>query len=178
MELFLSCDWGTSAFRLRLVRIDDLQVLAETTRGVGIAETYRCWTEQGNPEERQAFYASILKERIGELSQQIGRSLTGIPVILSGMASSSIGLKELPYQKLPIHLDGRDLLVEKFDAGKDINPILVVSGVQTATDVMRGEETKVLGCASLLTGYEDEQLIILPGTHSKHIVVKQGEAVA
>lgn len=178
MEMFLSCDWGTSAFRLRLVSAGDLRILAETTRGQGIAETYSDWRNQENPRERQAFYASLLKKRIAELDQQSSRSLTGIPVILSGMASSSIGMKELPYQKLPIHLDGRDLLVEKFGSDGDMNPLLIVSGVQTATDVMRGEETKMVGCSSMLADDGAEQLIILPGTHSKHVTVKQQKAIA
>jgi len=178
MEVFLSCDWGTTAFRLRLVRTSDLCVLIETTRGQGIAETYNRWIDQGGSRERQAFYASILKERIAELSQHSNRSLTGVPVILSGMASSSIGMKELPYQKLPVHLDGRDLMVEKFESDGEVNPILVISGVQTATDVMRGEETKIVGCASMLADDGAEQLIILPGTHSKHAIVKQQEIIA
>src|SRR5690606_13697012 len=105
MRVFLSCDWGTSAFRLRLIQSDDLRVLAETTRGQGIAETYSRWIDQGKRHERQTFYASLLKERIAELRQQSGHPLTGVPVVLSGMASSSIGMKELPYQKLPVHLD-------------------------------------------------------------------------
>lgn len=174
--MFISCDWGTSTFRLRLVRADNLHILAETTRGQGIAETYGRWIDQGSS-QRQAFYASILKERIAELEQQSGQPLTGIPVILSGMASSSIGMKELPYQKLPIHLDGRDLLVGKFGSDVDMNPLLIVSGVQTAADVMRGEETKIVGCSSMLADDGAEQLIILPGTHSKHVTVKQRKVI-
>ena len=177
MELFLSCDWGTTAFRLRLVRAEDLSVLAEVTQGSGIAETYSRWIDQGSP-QRQLFYASILKERIAELGQQSGLSLTGIPVILSGMASSSIGMKELPYQKLPFGLDGTGLLVEKLAADNDMNPLFVISGVQSETDVMRGEETKILGCSSMLANDDQEQLIILPGTHSKHVIVKQQQVIA
>lgn len=178
MEMFLSCDWGTSAFRLRLVRSSDLSVLAEITQGSGIAETYGLWKDQESTQERQAFYASILKERIAQLGRQSGQSLTGIPVILSGMASSSIGMKELPYQNLPVWLDGSNLLVEKLAPDGDMNPFIVISGVQSGTDVMRGEETKIIGCSAMLADSSDEQLIILPGTHSKHAVVKQQKVVA
>jgi len=178
MGMFLSCDWGTSAFRLRLIRTGDLHVLAETTHGQGIAETYSRWINQGRPQERQVFYASILEEQIADLGQQSGHPLTGIPVVLSGMASSSIGMKELPYQKLPVNLDGRDLRVAKFDSDGDRNPLLVVSGIQTDDDVMRGEETKIVGCSSMLADDDAEQLIILPGTHSKHVIVKQQKVIA
>ena len=177
METFLSCDWGTSAFRLRLVRGSDLRILAEITHTTGVADTYRRWTEAGCP-PRQVFYASLLAKRITELARKSGDPLNGIPVVLSGMASSSIGMKELPYQKLPVHLDGSDLLVEHFDTEEAKNPLLVISGVQTDDDVMRGEETKIVGCLPMLKKQEAPELIILPGTHSKHMVVQQHKAVA
>jgi len=176
--MFLSCDWGTSTFRLRLVRAADLRILAEIMQGQGIAETYSRWKKQENTPGRQAFYASILRDCILELGRQSGQLLTGIPVILSGMASSSIGMKELPYQKLPISLDGANLWVERFESDEEMNPLVIISGVQTDTDVMRGEETKMVGCSSMLADEDGEQLIILPGTHSKHVTVKQRKVIA
>lgn len=176
--MFLSCDWGTTAFRLRLVRVADLRILAETTKGRGIAETYHLWMNQANPQERQSFYASLLEERVAELSQRAGQSLTGMPIVLSGMASSSIGMKELPYQKLPVHLDGTNFRVEWFPRSQGKNPLLVISGIQTDNDVIRGEETKLVGCSSMLADDDVTQLIVVPGTHSKHVTVKRRKAVA
>ena len=177
MEMFLSCDWGTTSFRLRLVRVDDLHILAETTNGQGIAETYQRWINQVTPKQRLAFYASLLNERVTELTQQVQQSLAGVPIVLSGMASSSIGMKELPYQKLPVHIDGTDLRVDRL-AADGANPLWVISGIQTDEDVMRGEETKLVGCSSLLADGDVTQLIILPGTHSKHVTVKQHKITA
>jgi 2-dehydro-3-deoxygalactonokinase len=89
------------------------------------------------------------------------------------MASSSVGLKELPYASVPFNLDGSSAYAEWIDAKPMIdNRVLLVSGVQQADDVMRGEETQLIGITSLfhLPG-DDNMIFILPGTHSKHITV-------
>ena len=74
------------------------------------------------------------------MEQQQGRSLNGTTVVLSGMASSSIGLVELPYSKLPFRTNGEDLITEQIQHQN--NPLLVISGASTTDDVMRGEENK------------------------------------
>lgn len=102
-------------------------------------------------------------------------SLRGVPVVLSGMASSSIGLMELPYKKIPFRTDGSELEVQYFQS--EDNPLLIVSGVCTANDVMRGEETKIVGAASLLSYTGQDQLLILPGTHPKHVVINHQQVV-
>lgn len=178
MEKFLSCDWGTSTFRLRLIDADDLGILAETTDGPGIADTYRLWERQpADRLPRQAFYTAVLKQRMDELSRQSGLTLDDIPVVLSGMASSSIGMAELPYKQLPFELDGSDLRAEVWTDGLTRNPIVIISGASTDGDVMRGEETKVLGASAILKENGGKQLLILPGTHPKHITVTGGRAV-
>ncbi|MFC3197953.1 2-dehydro-3-deoxygalactonokinase [Parapedobacter deserti] len=178
MEKFLSCDWGTSTFRLRLINADNLRVLAETTHESGIADTHRQWLLQ--PEgslSRRACYTAVLKQRLDELSQRAGIALDDIPIVLSGMASSSMGMVELPYKSLPFDLDGSDLIVEALPNLDVSNPIFMVSGARTDHDVMRGEETKVLGCSAIVTENSDKQLLILPGTHPKHIIVIRRQAV-
>jgi len=91
------------------------------------------------------------------------------------MASSSVGMRELPYADVPFDLDGSSAYSEWIEAKPLIdNPILLISGVQQADDVMRGEETQLIGIVSLLDLPEDDDLLfILPGTHSKHIVVNK-----
>jgi len=178
MEKFLSCDWGTSSFRLRLINADDLRILEETTHHFGIADTYHRWTQQAKASlSRSAFYEGVLREWVDGLGRQSGTTLDDIPIVLSGMASSSIGMVELPYKQLPFDLDGKDILAEVLTDGGSRNPIILVSGVRTEDDVMRGEETKVLGCSAVLEHHGEEQLLILPGTHPKHITVMGHQAV-
>jgi 2-dehydro-3-deoxygalactonokinase len=58
------------------------------------------------------------------------------------------------------------------------NRILLISGVRTDQDVMRGEETQLLGLADRFgNGGTGEFTYIFPGTHSKHIVVKDKKIV-
>ncbi len=180
MKHFLSCDWGTSSFRLRLIEAKGLKVLAEVRSKQGIADTYRSWMEQKDAVARQAFYVRILKTQIDELSQQAGLlndelSLAGIPVLLSGMASSTIGLVDIPYKELPLALNASDLNTRVIEEHSPDNPLIVISGACTANDVMRGEETKVLGCAHYLGDTENAIQLLMPGTHPKHILVEGGE---
>ena len=168
IEKILSCDWGTSSFRLRLINVADKTVLAEKTSGDGIAVVHSKWLQSGLAEnERIGFYTDILLAQIEKLENH---SLAGVPVIISGMASSSIGMTELPYGDIPFRMNNTRLNVQGILPGaKYPHEILLVSGLKTKDDVMRGEETMLLGCE---IGEEGEQLIIFPGTHSKHVLVK------
>jgi 2-dehydro-3-deoxygalactonokinase len=174
MDKFLSCDWGTSSFRIRLVSLPDLDIVAEEKSGEGIASTFNLWKEKKLIEEnRFDFYLSVLKKGIKNLEQQLKIPLENMPVIISGMASSTIGMIEMPYKSLPVHADGSDLIAKKFDKTDDFpHDILIISGIRTENDVIRGEETQLTGCASI-----EEGLFIFPGTHSKHISVKDGTVV-
>lgn len=171
MKKFISCDWGTSAFRIRLIDSDHLEVISEVTTNDGIAGTYSRWLSTHRPaEERLMFYMSYLQEQLQQLKKASGMLLQDIPVIISGMASSTIGMIELPYKKLPFHTNGSDLSVRQFSDGK----LIIVSGACTDSDVMRGEETMLAGCG--VDDSADQQLLIFPGTHSKHIDVRNGMA--
>ena len=173
MDKFLSCDWGTSSFRLRLISLPGLIVLADEKSGEGIASVFNLWKEKKIIEEnRFDFYLSVLNKGIKNLEQQLQTGLKNIPVIISGMASSSIGMIEIPYKSLPFHVDGSDLIAKKI-AGIDgfPNEIFFISGIRTENDVLRGEETQLVGCS------EEDGLYLFPGTHSKHITVKNRSAV-
>lgn len=176
MEHFLSCDWGTSSFRLRLIEANSLKVIAVVRGKEGIADTYRSWQDQKDVLGREAFYMRIVKDQVNALSlhddvQRLGISLSGIPVVLSGMASSTIGMVDIPYKTVPFALDGSDLNIRKLENQSD-NPVIIISGASTGNDVMRGEETKVLGCAHYLSGSDQKLQLLMPGTHPKHLLVK------
>ncbi|HMC86855.1 MAG TPA: 2-dehydro-3-deoxygalactonokinase [Chitinophagaceae bacterium] len=168
MDTFISCDWGTSTFRLRLVNAIKKEIYCEVTSEEGIAETYQQWLATGSPEaERINFYRRKLSVSISQLSGAIDKDM---PVILSGMASSSIGLTELPYQEFPFTWDYSRLAVKKIDGDEKFSHTLyLLSGFRTDDDVMRGEESLLLGCD---VADEDEKIFIFPGTHSKHVFVK------
>jgi 2-dehydro-3-deoxygalactonokinase len=127
MDKFLSCDWGTSSFRLRLVSTPTLQILAEERTDDGIAAVFNLWKEKKEGEEdRLNFYLTILKKKIKSLEQQLSSSLENIPIIISGMASSTIGMIEIPYKPLPFHLNGSDLITKKIDKASELLTIFLL----------------------------------------------------
>ena len=91
------------------------------------------------------------------------------------MASSSIGLKEVPYAILPFLMDGSNASIVHFNSHEDFpHHIILISGVRSETDVMRGEETQLIGLASspyLSKNTLKVSILIFPGTHSKHVVL-------
>ncbi|PIQ21791.1 MAG: 2-keto-3-deoxy-galactonokinase, partial [Cytophagales bacterium CG18_big_fil_WC_8_21_14_2_50_42_9] len=177
MDLFLSCDWGTSSFRLRLIQLSDLKIIAEEKTGRGIAETYQKWKQTGgNEADRFKFYQSYITDQIGVLSKKANIPLDKIPVMLSGMASSTIGMLDLAYKELPFSLDGSDLKTEIIQV-EGANKFIIISGARTEHDVMRGEETKVVGCSLATDQSYPEKLLILPGTHPKHIIIKDNQVI-
>jgi len=170
----ISCDWGTSSLRLQLIDTASHSCLAKVSSTQGNASIFNAWKTQPGL-DRVHFYVRYLQPLINELSASAGISLNNIEIIISGMASSSVGMRELPYADVPFDLDGSSAYSEWIEAKPLIdNPILLISGVQQADDVMRGEETQLIGIVSLLDLPEDDDLLfILPGTHSKHIVVNK-----
>lgn len=172
MNQFLSCDWGTSSFRLWWVH--DGGMAGGIPNGQGVRSIY----ESSAGAEG---FASYLRTHLG-LLRALNPDLKQVPLVISGMASSTIGWKELPYAKAPFALDGSGLLVKRldWDAPKWLGPTLLVSGVATEKEVMRGEECQVIGIMAnpRAAAFAEKALIILPGTHSKHIWVDQKHVVS
>lgn len=172
MEKFISCDWGSSTLRLRVIDAVTGSVLAEIVTENGIVSTFNLWSKKGKKEpERILFYQSILSKQINKLGKKLKISLTNMTILISGMASSNLGMKELPYKKIPFNVN--DLIVKRFKAYEKFkHNTFLISGASTDEDVMRGEETQLTGCLQK----EDKQdgIFIFPGTHAKHVEVEKG----
>jgi 2-dehydro-3-deoxygalactonokinase len=165
-KYFYSCDWGTTNLRLRLVDASTSAVLSDIETDQGITKVFSQW--RLSEVDRFRFYCNILQTSISNLKPSLKISPTSIPVIISGMASSNIGMVELPYAELPVGIDGSGLLIQSIQSSGDFPyPLLLVSGVRTNTDIMRGEEVQVIGACRGRPG--NDELFILPGTHSKHV---------
>jgi 2-dehydro-3-deoxygalactonokinase len=178
-NFFLSCDWGTSAFRLRLVRVHDHRVLEEVVSKEGMAGVFGRWKEQSGPQQvgREEYSFRILQNHINELGKKSTLPLEDMPVVISGMASSSIGIRELPYASLPFTLNGQDALVQIIEKSENSFPeVMLISGLKAGKDVMRGEETQMIGLAGFHNPDPKKEMICLfPGTHSKHLRIKHGK---
>ncbi|HMG69183.1 MAG TPA: 2-dehydro-3-deoxygalactonokinase [Chitinophagaceae bacterium] len=176
MQRFISCDWGTSTLRLRVIDKTKMELLGESSSSQGISRVFNLWNRSGRKKnQRFAFYLNILKGHIQKLEDRMDSSLKGVLLIISGMASSSLGMIELDYRPVPFAADGSGARCRKIKRSRVFDhEILVISGARTDDDVMRGEETLVAGC---LHHKRQERYFILPGTHSKHVHVKNGEII-
>lgn len=176
-----SCDWGTSSFRLRLVDLRRGDVLGEIADANGARVIASSLADQASPADRAAAFRKTLRSAIASLPDS-GRFISGgTPVVVSGMASSSIGWLELPYAQLPFAVDGSQaacvwLTIRVND--REL-PVLLVSGLASETEIMRGEETQLIGLLALpeFTALANDCIVVLPGTHSKHIRVRDGSAI-
>ena len=150
----IGVDWGTTSCRAYLIGADGA-VLERVADGPGILKV-----------ENGAFGAA--------LDTMIGRWDTTLPVILSGMIGSRQGWQEAPYVHCPAATgDIVTALAMIEHAGRTI---ALVPGLSCENggmpDVMRGEETQILGALELAK--RDAGVFLLPGTHSKWAGVTQG----
>lgn len=163
-KYFISCDWGSSNLRLYLVEAASLELIAEYSDENGIKVFFQDWQQSG--QERETFYLTFLEDQIKKLGEKAGEDLSAFMVTASGMITSSLGLKELPYASIPKKLVPDQLITDS------ISRFTLISGIKSEYDVMRGEETLILG---ILGDHPDFQgTIILPGTHSKHAILENG----
>lgn len=110
---------------------------------------------------------------LGELLSDI--DLVGpTDVLVCGMAGARQGWLEAPYLEAPTDL--RELIkgAVQPDSGSDRLKVSILPGVcQRAggDNVMRGEETQLLGLANTLPSYSG--LVCMPGTHSKWALLER-----
>jgi 2-dehydro-3-deoxygalactonokinase len=149
---WVAVDWGTSNLRAWGIGGDG-SIVFERASPKGMGKLAR---EEFSP---------TLAEIVGESVQDRDTSLQ---VLICGMAGAKQGWMEAPYLEAPTDLVG---LLDGAVQPPMPDPSMTVSilpGVcQKAGDdnVMRGEETQLLGLAALNPGFNG--LVCLPGTHSK-----------
>ncbi|WP_425073308.1 2-dehydro-3-deoxygalactonokinase [Sagittula sp. S175] len=85
------------------------------------------------------------------------------PVLICGMAGAAGGWAEAGYLRAPAAFAALAGAAIRLDiSGRDIRILPGMSTLTPAPDVMRGEETQLMGLAR-----DSETLVCLPGTHSK-----------
>ena len=95
-----------------------------------------------------------------------------VPRIACGMVGSRQGWREAPYVPCPASLDRLSQgLVDAGDRDVSIVPGLSTRDASGIPDVMRGEETQLLGAVGPDL---PRTLVVLPGTHSKWARVDRG----
>jgi 2-dehydro-3-deoxygalactonokinase len=157
---FLAADWGTTNLRAWVIG-EDGSVLAERRFPWGVGRL-----QKGEAEAR--------------LNDTIRPELDAreLPALLCGMVGSALGMMEVAYVDCPAGLDevaARLAAVPGRSPEVRIAPGLRCRRLDGDPDVIRGEETKVLGWAA----QEDsrrrgQQVLLMPGTHNKWVLVEEG----
>lgn len=179
-EDFLSCDWGSTSFRLRWVRGPKREIFREICEPSGVKVIYEEASQNGAQDEksRAPFFAKFLKTKLEALLGSTPVPAKPLPLFISGMASSTVGWCEVPYARAPFALDGSNAQTHKLDWSKPawIGATYLISGVATDLEMMRGEETEIMGLMAepALQRLQARALLILPGTHSKHVRIENG----
>ncbi|AMB87695.1 2-dehydro-3-deoxygalactonokinase [Pseudomonas agarici] len=101
-----------------------------------------------------------------------------LPVIACGMVGSAQGWREAVYRETPASLGGLSSSLQRVGTLRGIDLHIVPGVIQRSRlpNVMRGEETQVLGALDVL-GDDSRVLIGLPGSHSKWVQVIAGNLV-
>ncbi|HIZ36986.1 MAG TPA: 2-dehydro-3-deoxygalactonokinase [Candidatus Ruania gallistercoris] len=106
------------------------------------------------------------------LTTVAGDWLAGAPPVLAcGMVGSARGWQDAGYREAPVDLTTLATRAPVVTVPGPNGPVHLLPGVRTATGVMRGEETQLLG--AVLAGL-DADPVVLPGTHSKWAAPAQG----
>ncbi|MDU8455057.1 MULTISPECIES: 2-dehydro-3-deoxygalactonokinase [unclassified Pseudomonas syringae group] len=104
-----------------------------------------------------------------------------LPVIACGMVGSAQGWREAAYRETPASVNELSAALQTVRSVRGVTVHIIPGVLQRSTlpNVMRGEETQVLGVlAGLDAGQSSQQLLIgLPGSHSKWVQVERGRIV-
>ncbi|MET0532983.1 MAG: 2-dehydro-3-deoxygalactonokinase [Steroidobacter sp.] len=151
-------DWGTTHLRLHLCRG---KTVLDKADGPGIGGL------SASPEK-------TLFDAIAPWTSKHG----ALPIWLAGMVGSRNGWREVPYATCPADIERlRDALL-RFRAHD--HDVAIAAGVSCtnrlgAPDVMRGEETQILGAIAAQPSLgRGRHILALPGTHTKWTSIEDG----
>ena len=157
---WIAVDWGTSNVRLWGMSPDNSIVFENAS-------------SQGMSRIKPADYPDVLSTLAASVPAAARR---GMPVVVCGMAGARQGWCEAPYAEVPVSLAdfGETSVCPPSPDGFAIH---ILPGICQATagheDVMRGEETQLLGLCALRPGFTGT--VCMPGTHSKWVQIDQGQ---
>lgn len=154
----IGLDWGTSSLRAYLYDAD----------GNVVASRQQPWGIRHLPD--------------GGFASALHVITSGWPlctIIAAGMVGSRQGWLEVPYIEVPVDTasiaQGRQRVVASAD-----RELWIVPGLRQSepANVMRGEETQIVGALAQQPQHRASARFVLPGTHSKWATVVDGRIVA
>lgn len=159
---YLALDWGTTNFRA-FAMDEQGQVVDEQQAKLGLLQV-------ANGQFAQTL-ESILVNWIDEYQS--------LPIVMAGMVGSAQGWKAVDYLNTPLNCQQLGQHLYQFElpwgACAYIVPGIASCNSNGGWDVMRGEEVQLLGLQKLVN--EPSMQVILPGTHSKHLVISDSNLI-
>lgn len=151
----IAVDWGTSSFRLWVLD-QNAKVISESRGGDGMLFAAR----EG--------FGNVLLRHLKAAKAPADR-----PILICGMAGARGGWAEAGYVETPAELSAiSEGAISAPGIKRDIRILPgLCQRMADRPDVMRGEETQLLGAASAIT---ERALVCMPGTHSKWVTVDEG----
>ena len=164
MTTYITIDGGTTNTRLHLVR--NKEIISTLKLSVGARKNI----------ENPGLFKESIRDAIERLLKENNLTESDITRILaSGMITSEFGLINLPHTEAPAGIrELHDTMKETVIPEISSVPFVFMRGVKVIgdslynTDIMRGEETELMGMIDLSYG---KCIYILPGSHSKIIKV-------
>lgn len=153
----VALDWGTTALRGYLLGPD----------GAVLAQRAKPWGILHLPEG--GFHAAL-----SGIAGDWLNDTPGMPLIACGMVGSAQGWHEAPYVPCPAGAESLAGGLAVFDVGDGLR-LHIVPGVRNPRpDVMRGEETQVVGALALSPRLFARATLLMPGTHCKWVELRDG----
>ncbi len=165
----IALDWGTTSARAYLMG-DGGSIVEERSSSLGIMQV------AAKAQLESLTLSRAFEDTLAELCGDWLVDFESVPVIACGMVGSQQGWAEAAYRKAPANLADPEfeLTTVEITPGRLMHIIPGVLDLKELPDVMRGEETQILGAielGELEPRSEEEQLFLLPGTHSKWVKV-------
>jgi 2-dehydro-3-deoxygalactonokinase len=154
----IALDWGTSSLRAYLLG-ERGEVLEQSVKPWGIMRTSK------------RSFAKVFTAMVGGWR----RRWPDLPALASGMIGSAQGWCEAPYVLCPAGLQSLAAGLVGVTEGGRIQMHIVPGVVQEGAipDVMRGEETQIIGAMELDSRLRQLARLVLPGTHSKWVELRK-----
>lgn len=159
---YIAIDWGTTNFRAFLIdangeRIDQVE------EPLGLLQI-----------KNQQFAEALEKILCGWIE-----NYHHLPIYMAGMIGSAQGWVNVPYVDTPVTVEKLASAVYSLSlpwgSTAYIIPGVCHSHSSQRHDVMRGEEAQCIGLRAAIK--RDDFSAVFPGTHSKHITMKNGKLI-
>ena len=152
----IAIDWGMDHFRLWLISELGNPMLVRRS-------------DEGFQQAKARGFEDIVEQYLDEFG-----IADNIPIIICGLAGAKQGWREAPYLNTPLSID--TVASQAVSVPHRSREVRILPGIAQrsllAPDVMRGEETQLLG---MLENLPDNGLVCVAGNHCKWVRFEQGQ---